>query len=102
MGYKRTEADHAVFIRMHNGAHSIIALYINDITMVSKNLETINQDKEALKKHYEMMDLGEIAWILGMSPAPRRGLACTPPGLGEVGEPAHVKKFSSCLPLVPL
>jgi len=66
MGYKCTEADHAVFIRMCNGARSIIALYVNDITMVSKNLETINQDKEALKKHYEMTDLGEIAWILGI------------------------------------
>src|SRR5712692_3909452 len=66
MGYERTKADHAIFIRMHNGAHSIIALYIDDITMVSKNLETIYQDKEALKKQYEMMDLGEIAWILGI------------------------------------
>src|SRR5258708_27725922 len=66
MGYEHTEADHAVFIHMRNGTRSIIALYVNDITMVSKNLETINQDKEALKKHYEMMDLGEIAWILGI------------------------------------
>src|SRR5260370_25865786 len=66
MGYKRTEADHAVFICMCNGARSIITLYVDDITMVSKNLETINQDKEALKKQYEMTDLGEIAWILGI------------------------------------
>src|SRR5258707_682749 len=66
MGYEHTEADHAVFIHMCNSAHSIIALYVDDITMVLKNLETINQDKEALKKQYEMMDLGEIAWILGI------------------------------------
>jgi hypothetical protein len=66
MGYTRTDADHAVFIHMRNGARSIIALYVDDITMVSKNLETINQDKEALKKYYEMTDLGEIAWILGI------------------------------------
>src|SRR5260370_7146355 len=66
MGYECTKADHAVFIRMRNGTRSIIALYVDDITMVSKNLETINQDKEALKKQYEMTDLGEIAWILGI------------------------------------
>src|SRR5260370_2655126 len=66
MGYERTEADHAVFIGMGNSGRCIIALYVDDITMVSKKLETINQDKEALKKHYEMTDLGEIAWILGI------------------------------------
>jgi reverse transcriptase-like protein len=66
MGYTCTNADHAIFICLHNSTCSIIALYVNDITMVSNNLETINQDKEALKKHYEMMDLGEIAWILSI------------------------------------
>ena len=34
--------------------------------MVSNSLEAINQDKEELKKHYKMTDLGEINWILGM------------------------------------
>jgi reverse transcriptase-like protein len=66
MGYKRTEADHAVFTCVQDSKHSIIALYVDDITIASKNLKIISQDKEALKKHYEMTDLGEISWILGM------------------------------------
>jgi reverse transcriptase-like protein len=66
MGYKHTEADHAVFTCVQDSKHSIIALYIDDITIASKNLKIISQDKEALKKHYEMTDLGEISWILGM------------------------------------
>jgi hypothetical protein len=66
MGYERTEADHAVFTRVRSGALSILALYVDDITMACKSLEVINQDKEQLKKHYEMTDLGEIAWKLGV------------------------------------
>jgi Reverse transcriptase (RNA-dependent DNA polymerase) len=66
MGYIRTEADHAVFTRAQASERSIIALYVDDITIASKNLKTISQDKEALKKQYEMTDLGEISWILGM------------------------------------
>jgi reverse transcriptase-like protein len=66
MGYTCTNADHTVFICLHNSTRSIITLYVDNITMVSNNLETINQDKEALKKHYEMTDLGEIAWILSI------------------------------------
>jgi reverse transcriptase-like protein len=51
---------------VQDSEHSIIALYVDDITIASKNLKIISQDKEALKKHYKMTDLGEISWILGM------------------------------------
>jgi reverse transcriptase-like protein len=66
IGYTHTDADHTIFIHLCNSTCSIITLYVDDITMVSNNLETINQNKETLKKHYEMMGLGEIAWILGI------------------------------------
>jgi hypothetical protein len=65
MGYLHTEADHAVFT--HGGGDaSIITLYVDDITMVARDLETIHQDKEDLRKSYEMTDLGDLSWILGM------------------------------------
>jgi hypothetical protein len=66
MGYIRTEADHAVFTRAGGDAPSIIALYVDDITMVASDLASIDRDKEALKRSYEMTDLGELSWILGM------------------------------------
>jgi hypothetical protein len=66
MGYTPTNADHAVFTRTKDGTPSIIALYVDDITMACKSLKVINEDKEMLKKTYQMTDLGEITWILGM------------------------------------
>ncbi len=66
MGYKRTDADHAIFIRQDNSPPSFIALYVDDITMVAECLEMIERDKEALKQMYQMSDLGKLAWILGM------------------------------------
>ncbi len=65
MGYRRTEADHAVFTR-HDPSMSIITLYVDDITMVSKDLERIESDKAALRERYDMTDLGELNWILGI------------------------------------
>src|SRR5260370_7691660 len=65
MGSQRTEADHAVFTHT-DPSMSIIALYIDDITMASKDLNTIKRDKEALKQRYKMTDLGELNWILGI------------------------------------
>src|SRR5258708_11952924 len=65
MGYQCTEADHVVFTHT-SPSMSIITLYVDDITMASKDLNTIKRDKEALKQRYEMTDLGELNWILGI------------------------------------
>lgn len=66
MGYTRTNTDHAVFTHGAGTALAIIALYVNDITMVTSNMATIDRDKQALCHAYEMTDLGELSWILGM------------------------------------
>ena len=66
MGYQHTEADHAVFIRTTDSFPSILALYVDDITMASKDIKGIERDKEMLKARYQMTDLGEISWILGI------------------------------------
>jgi Reverse transcriptase (RNA-dependent DNA polymerase) len=66
MGYTHLESDHAVFIRVRDGTFSIIALYVDDISMASNDPNAIEQDKLKLKQKYQMMDLGDISWILGM------------------------------------
>jgi hypothetical protein len=66
MGYNRTEADHAVFVRYRDGVVSIIVLYVDDFTLVCEDINVILRDKEALKKAYNMTDLGELTYILGM------------------------------------
>ena len=66
MGYQHTEADHAVFIRTTDTFPLILVLYVDDITMASKDIKGIERDKEMLKARYQMTDLGEISWILGI------------------------------------
>jgi hypothetical protein len=66
MGYTRTEADHAVFVRYRDGVVSIIVLYVDDFTLVCEDIEIIMKDKEALNKAYNMTNLGELTYILGM------------------------------------
>jgi hypothetical protein len=65
-GYTRTDADHAIFTRGARTALAIIALYVDDITMVTSNMATIDRDKQALCRAYEMTDLDKLSWILGM------------------------------------
>ena len=66
MGYTRTKADHAVFVCYQDGIVSIIVLYIDDFTLVCKDIKVILCDKEALKAAYNMTDLGKLTYILGI------------------------------------
>jgi hypothetical protein len=66
MGNMQTEADHAIFIHETDGFPDIITLYVDDMGLISESLECILQDKEALCKHYQMTNLGEMGWILGI------------------------------------
>jgi hypothetical protein len=66
MGYMRREADHTVFVCETDGFPDIIALYVDNMGLISESLEHILQDKEALHKHYQMTDLSEMGWILGI------------------------------------
>ena len=67
LGYTPTEADHAIFVHESPDTFpDIISTYVDDMGLISKSLECINQDKEALRHHYEMTNLGEMGWILGI------------------------------------
>jgi len=67
MGYTRIEADHAVFIQRRGDVLSIIALYVDDFKLIGPpNSDDVRKDKETLKRKYQMTDLGEISWILGI------------------------------------
>jgi hypothetical protein len=66
LGYTCTEADHAIFVCPSDGIPNIITLYVNDMGLISESLECILQDKEALRQFYQMTDLSEMGWILGI------------------------------------
>ena len=55
-----------VFIHYRDSVVSIIVLYINDFTLVCEDINIILHDKEALKKAYNMTNLHELTYILGM------------------------------------
>jgi len=67
MGYTRIKADHTVFIRRRGDVLSIITLYVDNFKLVGPpDSDDIRKDKETLKRKYNMTDLGEISWILGI------------------------------------
>jgi hypothetical protein len=66
-GYKRTNADHCVYIRqLPEGKFIILLLYVDDMLIVGQDASMIRKLKEELSKSFDMKDLGPAKQILGM------------------------------------
>ena len=64
LGFSRLVGDNSVFLNGDSGV--IIALYVDDLLIFSKEIEPINSVKAALHKAYKMKDLGEADVCLGI------------------------------------
>lgn len=64
-GLKSLPADHSVFANEERTL--IVALYVDDLLLFSRTVEEIQPLKEALSSAFEMKDLGEAKYVLGIS-----------------------------------
>ena len=70
-GYKCSSADSCLYIKsVQKDAKKvdfvIIALYVDDILIISNNIEMVNEEKQLISLRFEMVDQGELHYILGM------------------------------------
>ena len=71
-GYRRSDTDNCIYVKSikdSNGLISfmILAVYVDDLTPVSNDINMLNAEKELLCKNFEMTDQGEIHFVLGMT-----------------------------------
>jgi hypothetical protein len=64
-GLKSLPADHSVFANKERTL--IVALYIDDLLLFSRTVGEIQPLKEALSSAFEMKDLGEAKYVLGIN-----------------------------------
>ena len=71
-GYRKSNADSCIYVesvKRENGFISfvILAVYVDDIIPVSNDPEMLDSEKQSLNKEFQMVDQGELQFILGMS-----------------------------------
>jgi len=67
LGFKQTEADHAVFLKTwRNGERVILAVHVDDCLATGSNQALVNKAKERVNGKYKMTDLGPCKWLLGI------------------------------------
>lgn len=64
-GLRSIPADHSVFINTSRSL--IVALYVDDLIILARTVAEMEPLKKALSEAFEMKDLGEAKYILGIS-----------------------------------
>ena len=66
LGFKQCILDNCLFVK-HIGAEIyLISLYVDDILVAGSNLTEVERIKKQFTERYEMKDLGELNYYLGM------------------------------------
>ena len=79
--------DHCVYVKRSTGGIMFLTLYIDDILLARNNLEITEATKKWLSSVFEMKDMGEIRYVLGMKIIRNR-----PKKLLGMSQEAYIKK----------
>ena len=60
------EEEHYVYVKQSKGSFIILSLYVNDILLASNDMEMIIATKGWLSSNFEIEDMGEVDYILGV------------------------------------
>ena len=66
-GFKESGADPCVFIKTMEKGIKIIAVYVDDLILIAKTLDEIQQMKEGLSNTFKMKDMGQLRYCLGIN-----------------------------------
>jgi hypothetical protein len=66
LGFSRLQSDRSVYIYTKGEVRIIMPVYIDDITLASKNTTLLDQTVLDLSKHFKLRDLGETKFLLGV------------------------------------
>src|SRR5205807_575052 len=65
-GFTRSQVDRAVYFRRADDEHTVITVSVDDMAVTSKYLKHITKFKDQLQERFEISDLGELTWLLGL------------------------------------
>ena len=66
LGFKENDADQCIYMLMNVGSFVIMVLYVDDILLASNDMNLLNETKQMLSEHFEMKDLGDASFVLGI------------------------------------
>lgn len=67
LGYRQSQGDHTLFVKHSSeGKRAVLIVYVDDIILTGDDDSEIDRLKKLLAKEFEVKDLGEAKYFLGM------------------------------------
>jgi hypothetical protein len=64
--FSRSQVDQAVYFKRTSNEHTVITVSVDDMAVTSKYLKHIKKFKDQLHECFEITDIGELTWLLGL------------------------------------
>ncbi|KAF3620293.1 hypothetical protein FXO38_32441 [Capsicum annuum] len=66
MEFVENNIDHCIYLKISENKFIILTLYVDDILLASNNSGLLHEIKHSLNKMFDMKDLGEASFVLGI------------------------------------
>ena len=64
--FKENVEDNYVYAKFKNGKFIFLVLYVDDILLTSSDVNLLLETKKFLSSNFDMKDLGEASFVLGI------------------------------------
>ncbi|KAL9263203.1 Retrovirus-related Pol polyprotein from transposon TNT 1-94-like protein [Drosera capensis] len=65
-GFEPNIADDCIYHKFSGSKHIFLVLYVDDILLASNDIGLLHETKRFLSKKFEMKDLGDASFVLGI------------------------------------
>ena len=90
MGFTQSENDPCIYYRNTGGEMFYIGVYVDDIILAGKTDNKLTEVKTGLSRKFDIKDLGELSYFLGMKVEQRESAVW-------IGQPAYTKNLVESL-----
>ena len=98
--FKSANADPCIYTRIDQDEYTIVAVYVDDIIVMSQDIQVIEKFKEKLKCEFKIKDLGDMKFCLGIDvDRNRKDKTITMSQLGYINKIAERFGLLKCKPI---